>query len=101
MQALKNFSGRIADYFDFSSHRTSFRTEILGGVSTFLALSYIFVVNPAILSAGGMDKSAVFFATIVASFIATLAMGLWAKKPFVLAPGMEPWVLCSGPESFI
>lgn len=82
-------SKRISDFFDFSIHKTNFRSEIIGGLSTFLALSYIFVVNPAILSEGGMSKSSVFFATVVASFLATLAMGLWAKKPFVLAPGME------------
>lgn len=80
---------RIGDYFGFPQHQTNFRIEMLGGASTFLALSYIFVVNPAILAEGGMDKSVVFFATVAASFVATLAMGLWAKKPFVLAPGME------------
>lgn len=89
MSLMREIFGRIEEYFGFSRHRTSFRTETLGGVSTFLALSYIFVVNPAILGEGGMDKSTVFFATIIASFVATLAMGLWAKKPFVLAPGME------------
>lgn len=82
-------SQKIEHYFEFTKHNTSFKTEILAGVSTFLALSYIFVVNPAILSEAGMNKSAVLFATILASGLATLAMGLWAKKPFVLAPGME------------
>ncbi len=86
MDKIKN---KIAGYFEFARHRTNFRTEILAGVSTFLALSYIFVVNPTILSQAGMDKSMVLFATIVVSALATLAMGLWAKKPFVLAPGME------------
>jgi AGZA family xanthine/uracil permease-like MFS transporter len=81
--------GKIARYFDFRKHKTNFRTEILAGVSTFLALSYIFVVNPAILGEAGMNKSMVLFATIAASFLATFLMGLWAKKPFVLAPGME------------
>jgi AGZA family xanthine/uracil permease-like MFS transporter len=80
---------RIEDYFEFGKHKTSFRTEILAGVSTFLALSYIFVVNPSILGEAGMDKSMVLFATILVSALATLAMGIWAKKPFVLAPGME------------
>jgi len=86
---IKLFFGKIADYFEFSKHKTNFRIEILAGVSTFLALSYIFVVNPAILAEAGMNKSAVLFATIVASGLATLAMGIWAKKPLVLAPGME------------
>lgn len=80
---------RLENYFDFAKHRANWNTEILAGVSTFLALSYIFVVNPAILSQGGFDKSAVLFATIVVSAVCTLLMGLWAKKPLVLAPGME------------
>src|SRR3989344_4584147 len=86
---ITNVLQKIANYFDFGRHRTNFRTEILAGVSTFLALSYIFVVNPSILGEAGMNKSMVLFATIVASAIATFVMGLWAKKPFVLAPGME------------
>jgi AGZA family xanthine/uracil permease-like MFS transporter len=61
----------------------------LAGISVFLSLSYIFVVNPAILADAGMDKSAVFFATVVASSLATLFMGIWARLPFVLAPGLE------------
>ena len=85
----KGFFQKVANYFEFSKHKTNYRIEILAGVSTFLALAYIFVVNPSILAEGGMNKSAVLFATIVASGLATLVMGLWAKKPFVLAPGME------------
>ena len=88
-QQKDGFWESVADYFEFSYHKTNFRIEILAGLSTFLALSYIFVVNPSILAEGGMNKSAVLFATIVASGLATLVMGLWAKKPFVLAPGME------------
>lgn len=84
-----NIRQRVADYFDFARHKTTMGTEVLAGVSTFLALSYIFVVNPAILGEGGFDKSAVLFATIIASAASTLLMGLWARKPLVLAPGME------------
>ncbi len=83
------FLQKIGEYFGFAQHNTTFRTEIIAGVSTFLALSYIFVVNPSILSEAGMNKSAVLFATIIASGLSTLVMGIWAKKPFVLAPGME------------
>jgi AGZA family xanthine/uracil permease-like MFS transporter len=85
----KGFFGKVADYFEFSKHKTNYRTEIIAGVSTFMALAYIFVVNPAILSEGGFNKSAVLFATILVSFLATFIMGVWAKKPFALAPGME------------
>lgn len=84
-----NLKEKIMEYFEFAKHKTNFKTEIIAGVSTFLALSYIFVVNPAILAQAGMNKSMVLFATIVVSALATIVMGMWAKKPFVLAPGME------------
>jgi len=80
---------RVLDYFEVAAKGSSLQTEVLAGVSTFLALCYIFVVNPAILAQAGMNKSAVLFATIITSGFATLAMGLWARLPFVLAPGME------------
>ena len=80
---------KISEYFEFAKHRTNLKTEIIAGVSTFMALSYIFVVNPSILVEAGMNKSSVLFATIVASALATFFMGVWAKKPLVLAPGME------------
>ena len=76
-------------YFGITAKGSSPQIEILAGVSTFLSLSYIFVVNPAILAQAGMNKSAVLFATIITSGIATLLMGFWARLPFVLAPGME------------
>jgi AGZA family xanthine/uracil permease-like MFS transporter len=60
---------KISDYFEFSKHKTNYRTEILAGVSTFLALSYIFVVNPSILGEGGFNKSAVLFATVITCFV--------------------------------
>ena len=80
---------KVVEYFDIVAKGTSVRTELFAGASTFLALSYIFVVNPAILAQAGMNKSAVLFATIITSSLATLAMGMWARLPFVLAPGME------------
>ena len=80
---------KISEFFEFSRHKTNLRTEIIAGASTFMALSYIFIVNPAILSEGGFNFNAVLFATIVTSFLATFIMGVWAKKPFALAPGME------------
>jgi len=79
----------IEKYFEFEKFKTNFSIEILAGISTFFSLAYIFVVNPAILAKGGFDPSAVLFATVVVSAIATLLMGLWAKLPFVLAPGLE------------
>jgi adenine/guanine/hypoxanthine permease len=85
----KRFFNKIADYFEFDKHKTNYKTEIIAGFSTFMALAYIFVVNPSILAEGGFNKSAVLFATILVSFLATFIMGVWAKKPFALAPGME------------
>jgi adenine/guanine/hypoxanthine permease len=80
---------RINSFFDLDKKGSSLNIEILAGISTFLSLSYIFVVNPAILSQAGMDKSVVLFATILVSALSTLTMGLWARLPFVLSPGME------------
>jgi len=80
---------KLYNYFEFKKLGTNLHTEIIAGLTTFLSLSYIFVVNPAILSDGGMNKSAVLFATVIVSALATLFMGLWAKKPFALAPGLE------------
>lgn len=79
----------IDRFFGISAKQSTVGREILAGVSTFLALSYIFIVNPAILAKAGIDASAVLFATITISAAATLAMGSWARLPFVVAPGME------------
>ncbi|MDI9878878.1 NCS2 family permease [Flectobacillus longus] len=67
---------------------TSNRTEILAGVSSFLATMYIIVVNPSILSQTGMPFNAVLTATVILSFFCSLMMGLYAKNPIVVAPGM-------------
>ncbi len=75
-------------HFEFSKYQTSFRREVLAGVTTFVALAYIFAVNPAILSAAGIPFDAVLFATAFCSAFATALMGFWANKPFSLAPGM-------------
>ena len=80
---------KIESYFGFKKLGSSWKIEILAGLSTFLSLSYIFVVNPSILAEAGISKSAVFFATVIVSSLATIIMGLWANKPFSLAPGLE------------
>jgi len=80
---------KIDNFFGITKLGSSFKIEILAGISTFLSLSYIFVVNPAILSEAGIPTSVAFFATIFGSVIATLLMGLWARLPFALAPGLE------------
>ncbi|MBQ6683064.1 MAG: NCS2 family permease [Bacteroidales bacterium] len=77
--------------FGFDSAIHNVRTEIVAGITTFLAMAYILAVNPGIFSAladQGMPTSAVFTATALAAIIGTLVMAIYAKKPFALAPGM-------------
>ena len=76
--------------FGLAKAKTSVKTEIMAGLATFLTMAYITVVNPAILSTEGtgMEFGAVFTATIIAAVVGTLIMGLWAKWPVALAPGM-------------
>ncbi len=78
----------LEKFFKLKEHKTSVRTEILAGITTFMTMAYILVVNPTILSEAGMDKGAVFTTTAIASFIGTVIMGLCANYPFALAPGM-------------
>ena len=74
--------------FGFDSHTHTVRTEVIAGITTFLTMAYILAVNPQILGDTGMDKGAVFTATAIMSGLATIFMGLYAKLPFALAPGM-------------
>ena len=74
--------------FGFDPKKSTIKTEIMAGITTFLSMAYILAVNPDILSATGMDKGAVFTTTVVISAIITMLMGLYAKLPFALAPGM-------------
>ena len=74
--------------FGFDPKKSTVKTEIMAGITTFLSMAYILAVNPDILSATGMDKGAVFTTTVVISAIVTMFMGLYAKLPFALAPGM-------------
>lgn len=75
-------------FFKLSENKTNFRTEVLAGVTTFLTMCYIIIVNPMILSETGMDHGAVFVATCLAAAIGCLVMGLVANYPIALAPGM-------------
>lgn len=78
----------MKNFFRLAENKTTVKTEILAGITTFMTMAYILAVNPDILSASGMDKGAVFTATALAAMIATLVMSLLAKLPFALAPGM-------------
>lgn len=84
-------------YFQFEELGTNYRSEIIGGLTTFLAMAYILIVNPMILSLEGieglpdsmhMDKGAVFTATALAAGLGSILMGVLAKYPIALAPGM-------------
>ena len=85
MQTETGFLDRI---FHLSSNGTTARTEMLAGITTFMTMAYILAVNPAILSATGMDKGAVLTATALASCLGTVFMAAFANYPFALAPGM-------------
>ncbi|WP_374424308.1 NCS2 family permease [Paracoccus sp. (in: a-proteobacteria)] len=74
--------------FGLEAHRTTVRTEVIAGVTTFLTMAYIIFVNPDILSTTGMDRNAVFVATCLAAALGSAIMGLWANWPIGMAPGM-------------
>ncbi|MBO5303356.1 MAG: NCS2 family permease [Lachnospiraceae bacterium] len=78
----------LEKFFKLSENHTTVRTEVIGGITTFMTMAYILAVNPSLLSASGMDATAVLIATCLASFVGTLAMALLANYPFALAPGM-------------
>jgi AGZA family xanthine/uracil permease-like MFS transporter len=75
-------------YFEFAKHNTDYKKETLAGITTFLTMSYIIVVNPAILEAAGIPKGPSMTATILAAAFGTLLMALYAKRPFAVAPYM-------------
>jgi adenine/guanine/hypoxanthine permease len=82
----KTFIGR---YFRLSENHSSVKQEMLGGLTTFVTMAYIIIVNPQILSQAGMPPEGVVFATCVSAAIASLVMGLYANYPIALAPGMS------------
>jgi AGZA family xanthine/uracil permease-like MFS transporter len=79
---------RLEDYFEFTRLGTNWRTEVLAGVTTFLTMAYIVLVNPAILSATGMPLAAVTAATCLSAAFGSILMGIVARYPIALAPGM-------------
>ncbi|QYE97863.1 NCS2 family permease [Paraclostridium sordellii] len=81
----KSFLDRV---FKLSDNNTNVKTEIIAGITTFMTMAYILVVNPSILGDAGMNKDAVFAATAIAAFIGSSVMGLLANYPIALAPGM-------------
>jgi len=86
--AAASFSERLSRAFGLREHNSSLRAEVLGGLTTFVTMAYIVVVNPRILADAGMPVDGVLFATCVSAAAATLIMGLYANYPLALAPGM-------------
>ena len=81
--------GWLESYFKLAENGTTPRQELLGGLTTFMTMAYIIVVNPQILSQTGMPAEGVVFATCISAAVATLVMGLYANYPIALAPGMS------------
>jgi len=79
---------KMADFFKFEENGTNMQGEIRAGITTFLTMAYILLVNPAMLSVAGIPFDDALFATAIAAFVGCTVMGLWANKPFALAPGM-------------
>ena len=78
----------LKNYFRFEQLNTTFRAEIVGGVTTFLTMAYIIIVNPKILEAAGIPFGPSMVATILTAFFGTMAMGVYARRPFAVAPYM-------------
>ncbi len=76
-------------FFEFKRHKTSYRQETLAGVTTFLTMAYIIIVNPAVLENAGIPRGPSVTATILAAVIGTTIMALWARRPFAIAPYMS------------
>ncbi|TCO74790.1 NCS2 family permease [Marinisporobacter balticus] len=88
MEITNKNKGVLANLFKLSENKTTIKTEIIAGVTTFMTMAYILIVNPDILSATGMDRGAVFTATALSAAFATFLMAFMANLPFALAPGM-------------
>jgi len=88
--ANRSRSGTLVErYFKLAEYQTTVRRELLGGLTTFMTMAYIIVVNPQILAQAGMPADGVLFATCISSAAASLVMGLYANYPIALAPGMS------------
>ncbi len=85
---VKPDTGILGRLFKLNSNRTSVRTELVAGLTTFMTMAYILAVNPNILSVAGIPRGGVFVATAVAAVVGTLLMAFMSNYPFVLAPGM-------------
>lgn len=88
---MRNFfkkDGLLDNYFEVTKNGSTPKREVVAGLTTFMTMAYILIVNPTILAAAGMNQGAVFTATALSAFLATLLTGIYAKLPFAQAPGM-------------
>src|SRR6202167_2730670 len=83
-----SLQSRIANYFGLEAAGTTFRREVVAGITTFVTMSYIIAVNPAILKAAGIPEGPSMVATVMTAVVGTLVMGLYANRPFAIAPYM-------------
>ena len=83
-----SFEKNIANYFKFEEKGATLNGELRAGLTTFLTMAYILVVNPSMLAVAGIPFDDALFATAIAAFVGCVVMGLWANKPYALAPGM-------------
>lgn len=88
MSSVTENQGFFEKTFKLSENNTNVKTELMAGITTFMTMAYILIVNPSTLSATGMDFGALFTATALSAIIATLVMAFFANLPFALAPGM-------------
>ena len=88
LYAAEPETGFLGRFFRLNASRTTFRTELIAGVTTFMTMAYILAVCPNILSSAGVPSGGVFVATVGAAFVGTMLMALLANYPFALAPGM-------------
>src|SRR5580658_2728904 len=86
---LPGETGLLERVFHLTENQTTVQRELVAGLTTFMAMAYVVVVNPRILGEAGMPVEGVLFATCISAAIATLIMGVWANYPIALAPGMS------------
>src|SRR6202047_5586420 len=87
--ALPARASLLERVFHLTENQTTVQRELLGGLTTFMAMAYVVVVNPRILGEAGMPVEGVLFAACISTAIATLVMGVWANYPIAVAPGMS------------
>lgn len=85
---MENLSRFVKSYWELDKLKTNVRLEILGGLTTFITMAYIIIVNPKILEAAGIPLGPSMVATILTAFLGTFLMGVYAKRPFAIAPYM-------------